>query len=161
GRRPFPPGGLTMATEMEDTEVEGNFAALLERLGGIPLERIRTRPAPGTATEEDVLAAAEGARKRVCELVEGVLVEKARGTRESLLGGALFAELYGFVRKHKLGKVLPGDGTLRLMPGSVRVPDVSFISWAQMPGGKFPEQRLADLYPDLAVEILSEGNTKA
>jgi len=32
------------------------LADLLEQLGGIAPERVRFRPAPGTATEEDVLA---------------------------------------------------------------------------------------------------------
>ena len=31
------------------------LAELVERLGGVPLERIRFRPYPGTATEEDVI----------------------------------------------------------------------------------------------------------
>ncbi len=31
------------------------LAELVEHLGGIPLERIRMDPPPGTATEEDVL----------------------------------------------------------------------------------------------------------
>jgi hypothetical protein len=51
------------------------LANLLERLGGVLLERVRFSPAPGTAAEQDVLriAAHEG---RACELVDGVLVEK-------------------------------------------------------------------------------------
>jgi hypothetical protein len=62
-----------------------SLADLVERLGGIPLDRIRMRPPPGTATEEDVLAALEAPRKRICELIDGVLVEKAMGYSESVL----------------------------------------------------------------------------
>jgi hypothetical protein len=50
-------------------------AELLEALGDIPPERIRMHPWPGTATENDVLAA-HARDKRLCELVDGVLVEK-------------------------------------------------------------------------------------
>jgi tRNA A37 methylthiotransferase MiaB len=50
-------------------------ADLLESLGDIPPERIRMRPLPGTATEDDVLAV-HASEKRLCELVDGVLVEK-------------------------------------------------------------------------------------
>src|SRR5262249_47227429 len=56
--------------------------------------------------------------------------------------------------------VLSGaDGAMRFMPGLVRIPDVSFIRWDRFPDRRIPAQRLPDLTPDLAVEILSEGNT--
>jgi Uma2 family endonuclease len=42
----------------------------------------------------------------------------------------------------------------------VRFPDVSFISWEQIGGDVFPEHAIARLYPDLAVEVTSKGNTK-
>src|SRR4051812_1709460 len=58
------------------------LADLVARLGSIPLEGIPARPAPGTATEADVLSH-HGGEKRVYELVEGVLVEKPAGYYES------------------------------------------------------------------------------
>src|SRR5437763_15034566 len=63
---------------------------LVDRLGDIPLERIRFHPAPGTATEADVLARPDGV-KRLCELVDGVLVEKA----PDFYGSALSAVFIG------------------------------------------------------------------
>jgi hypothetical protein len=60
------------------------LADLLERLGRVPLDRIRSDPPPGTATERDVLEIA-AREKRLCELVDGVLVEKPAGYLESLL----------------------------------------------------------------------------
>jgi Uma2 family endonuclease len=38
---------------------------------------------------------------------------------------------------------------------------VSVILWKNIPGKKFPKDKIASLSPDLAVEILSEGNTEA
>jgi hypothetical protein len=64
-------------------------ADLLARLGGIPPERIRMQPPPGLATEADVLAALAAPRKRLCELIDGVLVEKAMGFTEAVLAGAM------------------------------------------------------------------------
>jgi Uma2 family endonuclease len=96
----------------------------------------------------------------VLELVDGVLVEKSVGTREALLGGIIVHLLWDFLEQHKLGKALPGDAWLRLMPGLVRVPDVAFVSWTRMPGRKFPRDPVAQLVPDLAVEVLSQGNTR-
>ncbi len=57
------------------------LADLLEQLGGITPDRVRFRPAPGTATEEDVLAIRHSPERRLCEVVDGVLVEKAMGFR--------------------------------------------------------------------------------
>jgi Uma2 family endonuclease len=41
----------------------------------------------------------------------------------------------------------------------MRIPDVSFISWARFPDGKLPKERVYSVVPDLAVEIISDGNT--
>jgi Uma2 family endonuclease len=139
------------------TAVE-TLADLLAQLGGIAPVRVRFRPLPGTATEKDVLdmQAREG---RLCELVDGVLVEKGMGFLESYLAGALIEILRGFVRPRRLGLVTAPDGMVRLAPGLVRIPDVAFISWARLPGRRVPREPIPDLAPDLAVEILSESNT--
>jgi Uma2 family endonuclease len=134
------------------------LADLLERLGGIPPERIRYHPYPGTATEEDVLRV-EQEENRLCELVDGVLVEKAMGFRESLLALALADYLRHFEAPRNLGLVTGADGMMRLFPGLVRIPDVAFVSWESIPEGKVPEDPIPDLAPDLAVEVLSRGNT--
>jgi Uma2 family endonuclease len=135
------------------------FADLLRRLGDIPPDRIRLSPPPGQATEKDVLAAMEAPRKRLCELVDGVLVEKPMGLRESALATALSGPLDAFADKHDLGFVTGADGALRLMPGLVRIPDVSFIAWEKVPSHEVPEEPIPDLVPDLAVEVISKGNT--
>ncbi len=135
-------------------------AELLRKLGGIPAERVVLDPPPGTATEKDVLEV-ERLQGRTCELVEGVLVEKAMGLAESFLASWIIGVLNVYLSKHKLGFVTGADGALRLWPGLVRIPDVSFISWEQLPNRKIPKKAIPDLYPDLAVEVLSRKNTKA
>ena len=135
------------------------LADLLEQLGGIAPNRVRFRPALGTATEEDVLAIRNSAERRLCELVDGVLVEKAMGFRESVLAGVLFTILWSFVKPRNLGLVTGADGTMRLVPGLVRIPDVAFISWDRLPNRRMPSEPIPDLAPDLAVEVLSAGNT--
>ncbi len=70
------------------TAVDPTFetlADLLERLGDVPLERIRISPPLGTATERDVLeiAARSG---RLCELIDGVLVGETRGLWRIVFG---------------------------------------------------------------------------
>lgn len=135
-------------------------AELLKKLGGIPAERVLLDPLPGKATEKDVLDI-ERREGRICELVDGVLVEKAMGLAESFLAGWLMHLLYQFLAEHDLGFLAGEEGTLRLWPGLVRIPDVSFISWDQLPKRKIPKKPIPDLYPDLAVEVLSRKNTKA
>jgi Uma2 family endonuclease len=133
-------------------------ADLLIHLGEIAPSRIRLQPAPGTATEQDVLDihAREG---RLCELVDNVLVEKAVGLRESFLASVLTTMLWGFVQARHLGLVTGEAGMMRLAPGLVRMPDVAFISWNRLPNQRVPNEPIPDLAPDLAIEILSAGNT--
>lgn len=52
-------------------------ADLLARLGGVPPDRVLLVPAPGTATEKDVVDMDDRA-DRLCELIDGVLDRKLR-----------------------------------------------------------------------------------
>lgn len=128
--------------------------ALLEHLGGIPPQRVRLHPAPGTATENDILEA-----DRLCELVDGVLVEKPMGFEESLIAGYIIHLIHAFLAPQKLGVVSAPDGPIRLVPGLVRLPDVAFYSWARFPKRKVPKAAIPSIVPDLAIEVLSKSNT--
>src|SRR4029453_3829595 len=92
-------------------------------------------------------------------LVDGVLVEKAMGLRESYLAIVLSTILWNFVQLRNLGVVTGEAGMMRLMAGLVRIPDVAFISWTRLPHQCVPTEPVPDLAPDLAVEVLSAGNT--
>jgi Uma2 family endonuclease len=136
-------------------------ADLVRKLGDIPLQRIRLQPPIGTATEKDVLVVRESPERRLCELVDGVLVEKVMGTKEALLSAVIVQILWNFVEARDLGLVLGADGMVRLKIGLVRIPDVCFISWDRLPAGELPDEAIAGVVPDLAVEVLSKGNTEA
>jgi Uma2 family endonuclease len=135
------------------------LADLRERLGGVALERIWFHPAPGTATEKDVIEAEER-ENRLCELVDGTLVEKAMGFEEARLAGRLVYLVNAYLEQNDLGICVGADGMMRIAPGLVRIPDMSFITWDRLPGRASPREPIPDLAPDLAVEVLSEGNTK-
>ena len=64
-----------------------------------------------------------------------------------------------FLDTHDLGVVYGADGTIRLMPGLVRIPDLTFVRWERLPGRELPAEPIPDLIPDLAVEVLSASNT--
>ena len=70
----------TMLPVLESTPVNpprkfANGAEWLASLGNVPMERIIFNPLPGTATETDLLRLIER-DKRLCELIDGTLVEK-------------------------------------------------------------------------------------
>ena len=75
---------------------ELTLADVLQQLGGISPRRIRFRPAPGTATEEDVIKIRDRER-RLFELIDGVLVEKIMGYWESVPAIELARLLGNFV----------------------------------------------------------------
>ena len=120
--------------------------------------RIRFRPAPGTATEDDVIKI-HNRERRLFELIDGVLVEKVLGYSESVLAIELARLLGNFVRRRKLGTLAGEAGMLRLSPGLVRIPDLSFISRARLAHHRRARAPILPLAPDLAIEVLSEGNT--
>lgn len=127
---------------------------------GVSADRIRLIPRPGTATIRDVIRI-QDRENRNYELVDGILVEKAVGARESFIALKLGHLLQLFLDHSDLGFLLGPDGTLRILPGMVRIPDISFISWDQRPDHTIPDEPVPALAPRLAVEVLSEGNTEA
>jgi Uma2 family endonuclease len=150
-----------MSTAIAEAPDEAiTFADLLHELGDIPPSRIVMRPPPGTATEDDVLRLIEAPRKRLCELIDGVLVEKAMGWKESALAIYVASSLSGFVRPRNLGLIAGADGTIKLWAGRVRIPDVAYISWDRLPGRRMPEKPIPQIAPEIAVEVLSESNTE-
>src|SRR5215510_6060546 len=133
-----------MTSVLTSTATIETLADLLEQLGGIAPERVRFRPAPGMATEKDVLAIHDH-EGRLYELMHGVLVEKAEGLRESFLAIALASILRGFVKPQNLGMVTGESGMMRLMAGLVRIPDVAFISWDRLPNRRVPTEPLPEV----------------
>jgi Uma2 family endonuclease len=135
-----------------------NAAELHDALWGIPLERIILDPFPGTATEADLLRLVES-EDRLCELIDGTLVAKPLGFFESRIATNLAAALGAYVNRKELGGVSGAATTLRMSSsGRIRLPDIAFISKARDPTTWIAVPTLA---PDLAVEVLSESNTKA
>jgi Uma2 family endonuclease len=144
---------------------KGTLAEVLDRiaaLGDVPPERIRMSPPPGEATEADVLAALAGPDKRLCELVDGTLVEKPMSTPESVLAIEIAHLIKVHVRPDDLGAVTGEGGMLKLQADLIRIPDVAFIPWEKIPGEEIDyDKPVAELVPDLAIEILSKKNTPA
>lgn len=138
---------------------EPSLADLLEELGGITPSRIRIRPPIGTATEQDVIDIHDR-ENRLFELIDGVLVEKPMGNYESRVAVILGYFLESFLGQNNVGFTLGADCLLRITTGLVRMPDVAFFRWERVPNRRIPLEPIADLVPNLAVEVLSASNTR-
>jgi Uma2 family endonuclease len=131
------------------------MADLLNELGGVSPERIRIHPYP--ATVRDVVEI-ERRENRLFELVDGVLVEKIMGHPESRIAMALIGALYKYLEKSDIG-ALSGEGGMFCLPANlVRIPDVAFARWERFSDHDL-EEAVPEVIPDLAVEVLSAGNT--
>lgn len=135
-----------------------SLADLLNHLGGVPPERVRWQPLPGTATEQDALTFHP--QKRWMELVDGVLIEKTRSFRESFLSCVVIEAMRTFLRQNPLGTVMGEGSVLRLGNGVVRIPDVAYFSREKLPNRMLRSAPLPFTVPDLAVDILGPSNTR-
>jgi Uma2 family endonuclease len=136
------------------------LADLLRQLGAIPPERIRRWPPPGSAKEKDVLSYRQSSQKLRCELIDGVLVEKAIGFKEAVIASLIAWYLWDYLEKHDLGLAFGSDGPIRLKLGLIRYPDAGFVSWQRVPSGSLPDEAISRVVPDLVVEVLSKNNTR-
>ncbi|MCA9113152.1 MAG: Uma2 family endonuclease [Planctomycetaceae bacterium] len=144
----------TTAPSDQSTAGDSTLADLVERLGGIPLDRIKLHPAPGTATEEDVI------RYKCCELLDGVIVEKDMGWEESGWQQILGWFIENYLRMNRIAVLAGADGLTRLKPGRVRIPDLGVYRLDRFPNGKAERVAICNIAPDWAIEVLSRSNTK-
>lgn len=138
-----------------------SVADLLEQLGGVPPVRVRMWPRPGDATEADLLRSTDQSTRPICELVDGVLVEKPVGMRESILA-IVIAEVFRiYSRTVRPGIVMGEHSLVRVAANRIRSPDVCFISRDRLPNGVIPPGQILEVAPQLVVEVLSPSNTDA
>lgn len=136
------------------------LAEILVELGGISANRVRLIPPPGHATLADLQSVNDGGNQGLCELVDGTLVEKAMGYEASVVAASILFILKKFITPYGLGIISGADGFFRLHT-STRGPDVAYLARERLPMGRFPSDAYPALAPNLVVEVLSPGNTKA
>ncbi len=147
-----------MAQVVDYTTPAVTLGALFQRFGDIPLYRIVPDPAPGTATVEDVIRL-DDHHDRLCELIDGTLVEKTMGFWESQIAVRIGSILLTYVQHANLGIVAGEAGMMQIFPNQVRMPDVSFIAWQDLEDSGFPDRAAPNMAPTLAVEVISDSNT--
>ncbi len=136
-------------------------ADLLASLGGVSPDRVIMNPPPGTVTGDYYVAIDGRVDGMLVELVNNTLVEKAVGMNESRIAMNFGTDLNMHVRKHKLGFIAGEAGTVRMIEGNMRMPDVAFYAKADYVDGQRPTAKVPTIPPRLAVEVLSEDNTAA
>ena len=150
-----------MTATMPPVPTMADVAAILAGLGGVPPERIWMTPTPGTATEADVIRVVESADKRLVELVDGTLVEKAVGQEESRITIRLGGKLDVYCEDNDFGWVTGPDAMARMRGGNIREPDLSVFPFSMFPDGEMPDDLVASVAPMLAIEVLCKSNTVA
>ena len=148
-----------LVPEFENPDELETIADLLHKLGDIPSKRVQLKPAPGTATEEN-LTTFIARTGHLAELVESTLVEKPMGAPESRLAFQLGFYVEQFLEENNLGITYGPDATLKILPETIRLPDFSFVAWNRIAIKAELKKQVPNLVPNFAVEILSPSNTK-
>lgn len=114
--------------------------------------------APPTWTDEAFMALPQDGHQY--ELVNGEVIDMGKsGMEHGYVACLLVAVLTTYIRQQKLGAVCDSSTAFTLKNGNKRSPDFSFISRDRLQGLRRPVQGFFQGAPDLAVEILSPGNT--
>jgi Uma2 family endonuclease len=110
-------------------------------------------------TEEALMALPRDGRKY--QVLGGKLVVSPTGFQHGYISLRLSSALLGFALKQRLGVVVDSSTGFRLENGDCLSPDVSFVSAARLRGQKELTKHFFQGAPDLAVEVLSPGETLA
>ena len=109
-----------------------------------------------TMTEAELMALPRDGWKR--ELVDGEIVMSPAGAPHGRIILELSWRLTSHVKAHDLGYLFDSSTGCWMPSGNLRVPDITFVSHARMPGGVV--EGFLRVLPDLLVEVLSPGDSQ-
>jgi Uma2 family endonuclease len=94
------------------------------------------------------------------EIVNGELIDMGNsGALHGYLCSLLLAALMGYILPKKLGVILDSSTAFKLKSGNKRSPDIAFFAKERLQGMTELPTGFLEGAPDLAVEVLSPGNT--
>ncbi len=114
---------------------------------------------PAAVWTDDALLALDHVGK--VELIDGELRKMVpAGPEHEDIGSLLITALTNAVRPSRLGRVYGSSAGYRLSPQTLLSPDVSFIATPRLKGLRAHYKKFLKFAPDLAVEILSPGDSR-
>jgi Uma2 family endonuclease len=94
------------------------------------------------------------------ELIHGEVINRGNsGMAHGYVACLITIQLGGYIKAQKLGAVCDSSTAFTLKNGNKRSPDFSFVHRDRLQGLRYPPRGFFQGAPDLAVEILSPGNT--
>lgn len=94
------------------------------------------------------------------EVVNGELIDMGNsGALHGNVCSTLMILLGGYIRIHKLGAMFDSSTAFKMKSGNKRSPDIAFFARERLEGLTELPTGFLDGAPDLAVEVLSPGNT--
>jgi Uma2 family endonuclease len=109
-------------------------------------------------TDEALMALARGGQKH--ERLGGKLAVSPTGFQHGYVSSRLSTALLAFALKHRLGVVVDSSTAFRMKSGDCLSPDVSFVGKERLRGRKRMPTKFFQGAPDLAVEVLSPGESR-
>jgi Uma2 family endonuclease len=124
-----------------------------------PTERLSEEsPEKKTWTDAEFMALPKDGHRY--ELVNGELIDMGNsGAKHGYVVVILSAALFNHVFSRKLGAVMDSSTAFKMKSGNKRSPDISFVDKQRLQGMEELPDSFLEGAPDLAVEILSPGNT--
>jgi len=94
------------------------------------------------------------------EIINGELIDMGNsGALHGYVCSTLMILLGGYVRQQKLGAMLDSSTAFKMKNGNKRSPDIAFFAKERLQGIAVLPSGYLEGAPDLAVEVLSPGNT--
>jgi Uma2 family endonuclease len=108
-------------------------------------------------TDQELMALPNDGTKY--ELVDGELIMSNSGMEHGYVAIILATALFNFVTSQRLGVIVDSSTAFTMKAGNKRAPDISFVTKERLVGLKKLPKGFWNGAPDLAVEVLSPGNT--
>ena len=109
-------------------------------------------------TDEAFMALPENGQRY--EIVNGELIDMGNsGALHGYVCSLLLASLTSYILSKKLGVILDSSTAFKMKNGNKRSPDISFFAKERLQGMTELPTGFLEGAPDLAVEVLSPGNT--
>ena len=129
---------------------------LMGELGQVSLSRVRLSPPISQATEADLLPV-DG---KHCELVDGVIVERAFDFWASRVATTLLTMGDSWMMANSIGFGVAGGVQIRLRKGLVRTPGACFVHWNRVGSKRVPRDPIATVVPNFVLEMVGHFNTR-